>query len=312
MASFDAINYSLRPSKSVQRHLVFDGLCRLSTALPVRSSQYVGFGSVWFTDFLMAHRLLGIGHMVSIEADEIGYRRALYNKPYSMINVVNGFSGEVLADFVNPECPMPVIAWLDYDYALNESVVTDIRYFVDNAPSNSILIVTVSGLETKYGNAPDRPQRLRELLGPVVPDDLSKNSCKNDRLLGTLGEYLLQYVVSLANDGSRPGAAIPAFNIPYQDGSPMLTIGCVLPAIDSIPAVTGVIKGDEWKGLTTEVIRLPHLTSREVSALQATQPSDIGLSRADVQRLGFDLEQSQIDAYRKYYINYPTYAQVFA
>ena len=56
MRSFDAVNYSLRPSKTIQRQLVFEGVRMLQVALdPVKA--YIGFGSIWFTDFVMAHKI---------------------------------------------------------------------------------------------------------------------------------------------------------------------------------------------------------------------------------------------------------------
>lgn len=76
MASFDSVNYSLRPSKSVQRGLVFEGLRAVSNSVDLRNAVYIGFGSIWFTDFVMAHKVLNIDDMVSIEANEIGFRRA--------------------------------------------------------------------------------------------------------------------------------------------------------------------------------------------------------------------------------------------
>jgi hypothetical protein len=69
MPSFDAVNYSLRPSKSIQRQLVFAGVRALQDSLDP-AQVYVGFGSIWFTDFVMAHKMLRIDDMVSIEGDE--------------------------------------------------------------------------------------------------------------------------------------------------------------------------------------------------------------------------------------------------
>ena len=75
MPSFDAINYSLRPSKAIQRQLIFEGIRELHGQLLLSDSVYVGLGSVWFTDFVLAHEILNIKHMVSIEEDEIGFAR---------------------------------------------------------------------------------------------------------------------------------------------------------------------------------------------------------------------------------------------
>ena len=96
MASFDIINYSLRPSKSIQRRLVFEGVRTLKGNLELDNMVYIGFGSVWFTDFVMAHKLLGIQDMVSMEADVIGYKRALFNAPYATVRVMEGSSAAAL------------------------------------------------------------------------------------------------------------------------------------------------------------------------------------------------------------------------
>ena len=55
MASFDSVNYSIRPSKSVQRGIVFQGLRRIFDVMDLGNTIYVGFGSIWFTDFVQAH-----------------------------------------------------------------------------------------------------------------------------------------------------------------------------------------------------------------------------------------------------------------
>ena len=92
MASFTTVNYSLRPSKSIQRSLVFEAVQILQGTLDLNEMVYIGFGSIWFTDFQMAHKLLNVTDMVSIEADAIGYSRAVFNQPYRTVCVRNGSS----------------------------------------------------------------------------------------------------------------------------------------------------------------------------------------------------------------------------
>ena len=70
MPSSYHVNYSLRPSKSIQRQIVFDGIRTLRSGLNPSPSVYVGFGSVWFTDFIMAHTMLKIDRMFSMEEDD--------------------------------------------------------------------------------------------------------------------------------------------------------------------------------------------------------------------------------------------------
>ncbi len=49
MASFDAVNYSLRPSKSIQRAIVFDGVRKLQSHLDLDQLIYVGWLSNCFS-----------------------------------------------------------------------------------------------------------------------------------------------------------------------------------------------------------------------------------------------------------------------
>ena len=101
MASFDSVNYSLRPSKCVQRGIVFEGLRLLSDAMELKNAVYIGLGSIWFTDFIIAHKALGIDDMISMEANEVGFRRAKFNKVYRSICVLEGSSNEKLPEILD-------------------------------------------------------------------------------------------------------------------------------------------------------------------------------------------------------------------
>lgn len=314
MASFDVVNYSLRPSKSIQRQLVFEGVLKLKSHMDLERQVYVGFGSIWFTDFVLAHRMLGIDDMVSIEANDVGYRRAVFNSPYATVRVRHGFSSEVLPTLYADEVVRgrPWLVWLDYDYQFDETLKTDILSIIENAPANSILLVTFNGHEMKYGAAPDRPERLRELFGASVPDDLSKNACREDRMQETLADLARDFMQSTANDLARPGGFIPAFRIVYRDNAPMVTVGGILPAKGAAAIAALVVNDQGWRCCPAKRIVAPHLTIREASVLQSRLPSPDRLDRDAVKALGFDLEDDQLEAFETYYRQYPSFAQIVA
>ena len=59
-----------------------------------------------------------------------------------------------------------------------------------DAPANSILIITINGSEQKYGTKPqERCERLRNLLGALVPDDLPPTACKGEQMQETLADF---------------------------------------------------------------------------------------------------------------------------
>jgi len=314
MPSFDAVNYSLRPSKSIQRQIVFEGVRLLQGQLDMERLIYVGFGSIWFTDFVLAHKTLGIDDMVSIESDEIGFSRAKFNSPFKTVTVMNGISSAVLPTLYVDELYVgrPWMVWLDYDYELRESVKNDIRSVIENSPGNSILLVTFDGKDDRYGEAPDRPELLRRVLGPVVPDDLSKGACEGAQMRETLADLALESMGAITAEISRPGGFVPAFRAIYQDGTPMVTVGGVLPVPGDAQSARSAVGAANWPCRPPRPIKAPHLTIREAAALQSQLPRLERLSRDDVRTMGFDLEDEQIEAFQNYYRQYPAFAQIIA
>ena len=299
MASFDTVNYSLRPSKNIQRQIIFEGLRCIQQGLPILNQAYVGMGSIWFTDFILAHKLLGIHDMVSIESDEIGKSRARFNSPFATIKVWPGRTGERLPDvYADPVVGgRPLLTWLDYDYAFDETMADDVRSVVERSPADSVLLITFNAHETRYGDAQERPGRLRALFGSLVPDGLSKRNCKGDRMTSLLADYALGFMNSVAVAAARPGGFVPAFRVPYKDGSQMVTVGGILPSREhAAPAATLVGHG-AWPCMPLKSIDAPHLTNREAAVLQSLLPRAASLTRDDVRGLGFDLDSDQIAAF---------------
>ena len=314
MASFDVVNYSLRPSKSIQRRIVFNGIRTLQSRLQLEQMVYVGLGSIWFTDFVMAHMLLEISDMVSIESDQTGYRRAVFNAPYATVRVCHGQSSQVLPTLYGDKIirERPWVVWLDYDSDFNESLTDDIRSVIENAPENTVFLVTFNGKDDKYGIPEQRPSRLRELFGDVVPDTLSKPECKGDQMQETLANLAIDFMKSVAAESVRPGGFIPAFRAIYKDTTTMVTVGGLMPSREKATIAENVVKETNWKCRPEKRIVAPHLTIREATILQSQLPRASGLSRNLVQSLGFDLENEQIEVFEKYYREYPAFAQIIA
>ena len=313
MASFDAINYSLRPSKSIQRQIVFDGVRLLTDVMNLDRLAYVGFGSIWFTDFVLAHKVLRIDDMVSIEATDIGYIRAKFNAPYSTVRVEHGLSTAILPKlFDDPSLARrPWMLWLDYDYEFNDSVRDDVRSVIENAPVDSILVITFNGVDRKYGQRPaERVAYLRNLFGSVVPDELEPAACKAEEMQVTLADLGLDFMISIASEIARPGGFVPAFRVLYRDGAPMVTIGGILPVRGAARGVRDLVSGTSWPAQPSKPIVAPPLTMREAAVLQSLLPCATKLNRGDIQKLGFDLEDEQIEAFETYYRQYPAFAQI--
>jgi hypothetical protein len=313
MSSFDIVNYSIRPSKSIQRSLVFEGIQALQAAARIQYSHYVGFGSVWFSDFQIAHKALGIEKMISIEGDEIGYRRAKFNRPFNSVRLERGYSNDVLPALLGNERinKKPWIIWLDYDQGISENKIDDFRTVAEQAPENSIVLITLNASPAILGKkAQNRPERLRRLFGAVVPDDLASDACKDEEASNTVAELVLKFLKSTVRAAARNCDFSPAFQLSYKDGASMLTVGGILSSRADKAAIEKLISSTNWACIEKRKIIAPHLTMKEVAVLQAQLPRRTNLTRSNLQRLGFDLTEEQIAVFERYYRYYPNFAQV--
>lgn len=312
MASFDSINYSVRPSKSVQRGLVFEGLRCIADVIDLGNAVYVGLGSIWFTDFVHAHKILNIDDMVSFESNEIGFRRAVFNKTYRTIAVMEGRANEHLPKVAETHQYQnrPWIVWLDYDSALDEEIVEDMQWIITHAPPNSVALFTFSATQNAYGKPVNRSTRIRSLLGDVVPDDLSRDDCTKDQLPLTLSTLAVDFLKSESADVARPGGFVHAFKLPYYDSVGMVTVGGILPARGAAAAAKALVSDNNWMGLVDEVIEAPPMTLKEIATLQSELPATKDLTRDRIQKLGFDLRERQVRSFQRYYKYLPSFAEI--
>jgi hypothetical protein len=312
MSSTNVVNFSLRQNKCIERSLVFDGLSRLLPAINVGDAAYVGLGSVWFSDFQLAHRVLGIRDMVSVEEDEVTYRRATYNKPYRTLSVLHGRSDTMLPALLEEGefAGRPWVVWLDYDKALVEDRLTELRRLVESLVPNSVLITTFSASPNAYGRPGTRRERVLELLGDAVDGVLNDQSLDGDELARVLAGGALNFIKSVAIQSGRSGGFVPGFSIRYRDGAPMVTVGGLLPDEASVSLAEALLKGSDWFGFVADPIAAPPLTSREIMALQAALPADTPLTRGDLQAWGFDLSEEALGTFSKHYLRFPSFAQV--
>jgi hypothetical protein len=313
MFAYDTLNYSLRPNKAIQRQLAFEGLEILARHMPVAAAKYIGFGSVWFADFSMAHKRLGIQDMLSIEKDPILYSRAKFNAPFRTVQVEEGDSNTVLKTLLVDEVAMskPWIVWLDYTSSLTPEVMEDIDLVTDRAPPNSVILVTINAMAKNYGTGLDgRRNLIKDRFGDAVSDDLAPERFEKGNLPETVADCGLRYIDSRCKSFGRKPGFIPAFKMPYRDSAHMVTFGGVLPALGQEKQIEVDVAAPTWPGFPAVPIETPPLTAKETQALLRLLPSVQDLTRADVQGTGFDLEDDKLKVYCAHYRRYPSFFQV--
>lgn len=337
--SFERFNYMLRTNKHIERKLVFDLLAAAAQKLSFSHHWYLGFGSMWFGDFRLADRLLGIEKMISIERADYA-ERANFNRPLAGVVVSPGESNAVLGNMSVPEWKDPVVAWLDYDGKLNEDVVKDIAIILQNAAINSVLVVTVNACFGSYRAKTEGAKRARSqtaiglvesYLGSAAiaskyePTEKSlgafADSVKEADFPAFLSEAILTYMehnaVNLAreHDGRRV-KFVPLYRLHHKDGVDMITVGGVVTAgTDS--AVWGkclnentILSEASDKPVYRRLDLIP-VTIKEKIALDTClpEPSGDAVYIANAKAAGIKLSDDEMSKYRKFYRHFPVFVE---
>ncbi len=318
MSTPTTVNFGARQNKAIERAAVFDGLGMMKARGLLDNPVYVGFGSVWFADFHLAHRLIGIDRLISIEADDVKFSRAQFNRPFQNIEVLHGTSGDLLPRLLSDDSlsQRPWVIWLDYDRSLFLEELTDLQTVAAAIPAGSVLLTTFNARKTNYNtDATDKSTRipfLRELFGEDLTADLELDAVdRQPHFYATIARLVQEAIQSRALSSGHDGGYVPMFDIKYSDGVEMLTVGGYFPSAANRDASRALAATSEWPGIQPEPISLPSLTMKEVMAIRSLLPAEQPLSRESVaSSLGFELQEPAITGFAKHYLRFPVYSDV--
>lgn len=285
-ASFKRIDYSLRPAKHAERRMLCDVFRRLRPFGRVEEYVYVGFGSIWFSDFSLLHRSLGIKDMVSIEQVETARARIEDNKPFR-IPVDYRKSIDALPDL---EWSRNQFLWLDYDDPLSSEMLLDMRTVARRAGSGTALAVSVQCTkapqvaESEQDSSPGAPTALDRFIGAFGRERVPQATAEDQLYgwqFGVLSRAILLQEIQAelaARNSNGPEAEMhfrPICEIEYEDGAKMTTIvgifcasidherleQCHFEALDFLPVPLSPVR-----------IAVPKLTVREFKRLESQLP----------------------------------------
>ena len=320
MASADNVNYSIRPNKTVERKIVFEMLASLVPVYDLSCYRYIGFGALWFVDFIFAHKYLLIADMISIERDEHLAVRAEFNKPYSCVSVQCGESEKILPQLSFGE--KPTLAWLDYDTSLDGSVLEDISTLCRHAQTGSMMIVTLNAHKKSLPNQDSEnrefqndEERMRHYCNDLIPQPFPTGCMQTSKYPAFLASLVFMHIRRQVRKAGRENdQVVPLFNISYKDNAPMITVGAAIANKQQsheteqvLHSKSTILRVDENKPL---MIGVPPLTLKEKSTIDQLMPSVSVPSEHEVSQLGFRLKPSQIKAYHRFYRYYPMFGEV--
>jgi hypothetical protein len=285
-SSFRKINYSLRPAKHAERRMLCEVFGRLRPFQSISDYTYVGFGSVWFADFVLFHRALGIRDMLSIERVAEARQRIEANKPYRSIVVSYKDSSRVLPKL---SWEKRHLIWLDYDEPLTVAMLRDVTTVCARARSGSVLAVSVPchaareiDAAEEEAHGPSSIERFQQTFGRErLSQDVSEIDLQgwpfaalSRRILFSEIEQSLAVRNALIPDPEKMSFRTIC-EIEYEDGVKMTTVvgiftseadtpifeACKFDSLDFMPARGSKIR-----------IRIPKLTVREIRTLEQQLP----------------------------------------
>jgi len=235
--SGEKINYSLRPAKSAERKMMAEYIKRIVTFEIPDEYEYIGFGSFYFADFKLFHKVLGLKHMTSLELpDNINKeKRFNFNKPYGFINIKFNTANE----YFLPLEPTKRIVWFDYDGQLKKDIIDDIKITIPKLSPRSVFIMSLNIDPLYYRYIDDtvedsKPMTLFETLELFMDCDI-ENVYGIDPNLSSLISLRKAIYDILYNTVEEAVKTHPLssfdfeqiFNFQYKDGATMLTLGFI-------------------------------------------------------------------------------------
>lgn len=256
--SFENVNYMLRLKKQIERKIIIEILQELEKEISVSKYLYIGFGSIYYYDFILFHKILSMSNLLSID-DKSTKNRFKFNKPYDFISFENKISTVFLSGH---DWKQNTVLWLDYDNKLKDIVLSDLKIITKNCKKKDILIITLDAYCEEYRpkREQDRENFFRE-FEPYVSQELRDRKYytrKNLPLL--LQDVIMNFLMTMSE--YRDIRFYKLFSFRYKDSTPMFTIGGIF---DNNNELCNKDWGSKFISINEEVkdINVPILTHCE-------------------------------------------------
>lgn len=302
------VQYDLRPAKQVERRMFVDAFQRLAQAsFEIRDYKYIGFGSFYFVDFIIFHKILGINKMLSIEHDINLEGRVRFNCPFKCVEIKIDSSTDIIPTLSQD---LRYILWLDYDEPVTDSILNDVYLAGSQLSCGSILLITVdTEPPSKESDEPSASKTYFEIeakkyLGLVDIGDFA------ERNLPETSKRVIVNALKGGMSGRKEIEFLPLFYFLYADGHRMMTFGGMIGSEPEKRKLNSINKEGAIylrMGMDNEpyVIKAPPFTRKERHLLDPVMPCSDGWQPED-----FTFPPEHIEAYREIYRFLPAYAEL--
>lgn len=316
-ASFRRIDYSLRPAKHAERRMLCDLYRRLTPFSRIENYVYVGFGSIWFSDFSLFHRSLGIKKMISIEKSTTAEKRIEENKPFR-IPVIYSHSKDALPKL---EWSKHHLLWLDYDDPLCPEMLHDMQTVASRAMSGTVLTISVQCsqapqvAEADSDSQSDSPNALSRFINLFGRERVPHGTVETDLYSWRLGRLSRKLVtqeieagLAIRNSSSHENQMRfkQICEIEYEDGAKMTTLVGIFYSPEEAHLIDQChFETLDFLATSLKPIRInvPKLTVRELKKLESQLP----LGEGNNLQIGH-IPQSDADNFVSLYRYLPNFA----
>lgn len=308
--SYRTVHYELRPAKQVERRMLIDAFQILQEAgFRIRRYKYFGMGSVYFVDYILLHKYLGIDSLLSVEASQKIRKRVLFNRPFGVVGVEHGTAGEYIPTLKPSD---QHIVWLDYDRLLTKSHLEDVRQAAQHLSPGSILLVTFDAeLPNRHRATPKETAKYyRDQAEAYIPMEMLDKEWERD----VMPELIMNVTRQVIQEGVRFRAGLQFRELlffQYADGRRMVTLGGMICSdTESKKIDASEVGAARYSRLNWDdgpfSITVPLLTKRERHFLDMAMPCDDSWEPGD-----FEMSPEDVQAYRDIYRFIPAYAELF-
>lgn len=308
--SYLRVDYGVRPAKHIERLMMTEAFHRLGTFAPIDEYGYVGFGAIYFRDFQLMRKRLGITRLDNIEY-ATDRARFVFNQPFRDMRMHFDSSSNVLPTL---NWRRRAIVWLDYDAKISDSMLVDLDVVCTEAMSGSLLAITV---DAEAEDEAGLPMKLEDLELDAEWKDPRVTSLEGDGLADLSYSAIrrqVDRVIAVRNsdekDASKHLTFGQSFHFRYADGARMLTVGGIIhSAADATKfKASGIDTLSCYRpGPKFLRISVPRLTYRERRQLdQALPAKDVDRFAARwKKKLSIPLEDAR--NYARFYRYFPTF-----
>ena len=303
--------------------MIVDALQRLQPAgFAITDYQYTGFGAIYFVDFILFHKLLGMSKLLSLERMTGLATRIEFNKPFKCVDVEMVSASSAIPNLSRDNRH---ILWLDYDGVIHKDFLSDIQSALTVLPAGSILLVTVDvepPEDHDYMEVNPDFDSSKEVMGPKQWKEYFEYHASTYLKLGLtesdfgraeLPSRTAEILKASFTRSIVPRAELeflPMFNFIYRDSHWMLSMGGMIAGpTEKRRLLSTTLRDTEYYRDNFDTppfeIAVPRLTRKERIYLDREMPCADGWTPKD-----FVIDADEMRKYRDIYRFLPAFAEI--